>query len=133
MKSRWDDDEILSDINVTPLVDIMLVLLIVFMVTTTFMLTPSIPVELPKAKSAVEPPSNAYALVLDKDGTLYLNGEKSSFEEVSAELKRAHDEDDKVQAIIAADGAVDYQSVIGLIDLVKSSGVKNFALNVQRE
>ncbi len=133
MKSKWDDEEVIADINVTPLVDIMLVLLIIFMVTTTFMLSPSIPVELPRAMSAEDPPARAFALVLDKDGTLYLNGNETSFKEASAELQRALDRDPKMQAIIAADGSVDYQSVISLIDLVKSSGVKDFALNVQKE
>ena len=133
MRGKWDDDEILTDINVTPLVDIMLVLLIIFMVTATIMLTPSIPVDLPKASTAEYPSARVYALVLDKEGNLYLNGKNTSAERISLALREAVKKDPGIQAIVAADGAVDYQSVIRLIDLVKSSGVKSFALNVQKE
>jgi biopolymer transport protein ExbD len=133
LRGKWDDDEILTDINVTPLVDIMLVLLIIFMVTATIMLTPSIPVDLPKASTAEYPSARVYALVLDKEGNLYLNGKNTSAERISLALREAVKKDPGIQAIVAADGAVDYQSVIRLIDLVKSSGVKSFALNVQKE
>ena len=133
MHGKWDEDEILTDINVTPLVNIMLVLLIIFMVTATIMLTPSIPVNLPKAATAEYPSARVYALVLDKEGNLYLNGKTASAEKISLALREAVKKDPGVQAIVAADGAVDYQSVIRLIDLVKSSGVKSFALNVQKE
>ena len=127
-----EGDDILASINVTPLVDIMLVLLIIFMVTTTFMLSPSIPVNLPKAASAEGPPIKAFAVVMDKDGALYVNGNKSSPEQTMEKLKIAVSENSDIQAILAADGEVPYQSVIWMIDLIKESGVKNFALNVQK-
>lgn len=131
--NKWDDEEIMTDINVTPMVDIMLVLLIILMVTATFMYSPAIPVELPKAKTAEDPPAKAFALVMDDEGNLYLNGEKTTAEEVMISLQQAVKEDPEVKAIVAADGGVEYREVIWIIDLVKTAGVKDFALNVQKE
>src|ERR1041384_5523841 len=75
-----DDDsgQIIAGINVTPLVDITLVLLIIFMVTTTYIVNPSIKVDLPKAASGTDQTKTTLGLTLVKDGTLYLNGERSS-------------------------------------------------------
>lgn len=128
-----DEEGILGTINVTPLVDIMLVLLIIFMVTTTFMLNPAIPVSVPRAANAEDPPIKAFSLVMEKDGQLYINGEKTDRQEASEALRKAVKQEPQVQVIIAADGQVSYQSVIWIIDLVKSSGVTDFALNVQKE
>src|SRR5690348_1978980 len=74
-----DDDAAkpIADINVTPLVDITLVLLIIFMVTATYIVSPSIKVDLPKAASGSEQPKTTLALTLMKDGAVYLNGEHS--------------------------------------------------------
>jgi len=60
-----DDDEVMAAINVTPLVDIMLVLLIVFMVTANFLRDPVVPIELPRASTAQEAQIKNFALVLD--------------------------------------------------------------------
>ncbi|MFO8055836.1 MAG: biopolymer transporter ExbD [bacterium] len=131
--NKWDDEEIMSEINIVPLVDIMLVLLIILMVTATFMYSPAIPVELPKAKTAEDPPAKAFALVMDDDGNLYMNGEKTTAEKAMSSLQKAVRKNPEVKAIVAADGSVEYRDVIWIIDLVKTAGVKDFALNVQKE
>jgi biopolymer transport protein ExbD len=128
------DDEggrMITDINVTPLVDIVLVLLIIFMVTTTYIVNPSIKVDLPKAASGSDQTRTNLALVLTKDGTLYLNGERSDdggvTRFIAAELPKNAD----LQAIIAADKVVPHGNVVHLIDLVKRAGVRKFAINVE--
>src|SRR4249919_776529 len=70
------------DINVTPLVDITLVLLIIFMVTASLIVNPAIKVDLPKAASGTEQTKTTLALTLNKEGVLFLNGERSSDEAV---------------------------------------------------
>src|SRR3954454_8030485 len=78
--SHFEDEEagrMITDINVTPLVDIVLVLLIIFMVTTTYIVNPSIKVDLPKAATGSDQSRTSLALTLTKDGALYLNGERS--------------------------------------------------------
>jgi biopolymer transport protein ExbD len=125
-----DPGRMIVDINVTPLVDITLVLLIIFMVTASYIVSPAIKVDLPKAASGSEQTKTTLALTLLKDGALYLNGEQSSdaavAQYIGAELPRNPD----LQAIIAADRAVPHGEVVHIIDLVKRAGVHRFAINV---
>jgi biopolymer transport protein ExbD len=118
------------EINVTPLVDITLVLLIIFMVTASLIVSPAIKVDLPKAASGSDQTKTTLALTLMKDGSLYLNGERSSdaavAQYIGSELPKTPD----LQAIIAADRAVPHGDVVHVIDLVKRAGVHRFAINV---
>lgn len=126
-----DGGRMITEINVTPLVDIMLVLLIVFMVTTTYIVNPSIKVDLPKAASGSETVQSTLALSLDTSGTLYLNGEASGEAAVEAFIAKELPGNADLQAVIAADQAVPHGQVVRLIDLVKKAGVRRFAINVE--
>lgn len=126
-----NDDEMITGINITPLVDIVLVLLIIFMVTATFIVTPSIKVDLPKAATGDATPTSNLALVLDKSGTIYLNGRPASEDEIKAFIRSEMAADKQVQAIISADKSASHGSVIHLIDIVKTEGVTKFAINVE--
>lgn len=128
-----DDDagpQMISGINVTPLVDITLVLLIIFMVTATVIVNAGIKVELPKAASGSDQTKTTLALTLMKDGTLYLNGEKSSDQGVTRFIGETLPQKPDLQAIIAADRVVPHGDVVHVIDLVKRAGVRRFAINV---
>lgn len=125
-----DEDEIIADINVTPLVDIMLVLLIIFMVTATYIINPSIKVNLPKAASGEQTESSTLAIVMDKDSQLFLNGKPTTEEQLIAAVKTAHQTKADVQAIISADKDISHGAVIRLIDLIKLNGVTHFAINI---
>ena len=125
------DDDMITGINITPLVDITLVLLIIFMVTATFIVSPSIKVDLPKAATGDATPVSNLALVLDRDGALYLNGKSVSEDDVRSFIKAELVEKKLVQAIISADKSVAHGAVIHLIDLVKTEGVTKFAINVE--
>ena len=120
----------ITGINVTPLVDITLFLLIIFMVTTTYIATGGIKVDLPKATSGSEQTKSTLALTLAKDGTLYLNGEKTTDAAVTAVIRDAVPKTPDLQAIIAADRVVPHGEVVHVIDVVKRSGVRRFAINV---
>ena len=126
-----DSDRRIVDINVTPLVDITLVLLIIFMVTTTYIVNPTIKVDLPKAASGSEQMRTTLALTLSKDGGLYLNGEKSDEAAVTRFISGELPKNPDLQAIIAADKIVQHGSVVRVIDLVKRAGVRKFAINVE--
>ena len=132
--SAFEDDDagrMITDINVTPLVDIVLVLLIIFMVTTTYIVNPSIKVDLPKAASGTEQARTTLALTLNKDGSLYLNGEKSDDAGVTRYIVGELPKNPELQAIIAADKVVPHGAVVHLIDVVKRAGVVKFAINVE--
>jgi len=130
---RTSQDEEITGINVTPLVDISLVLLIIFMVTSTIMVNPSIKVSLPRAATAQDSPKSAYGLVITKDGELFLNGKRTTRQEAEKVLKRAVSRDPKTQVLISADRDLKYQKVIDVIELVKKAGVVDFALNVETQ
>ena len=118
-------------INVTPLVDITLVLLIIFMVTASYIVNPAIKVDLPKAASGTEQTKTTLAVTIAKDGAVYLNGERSSDAKIVDYIHGELPKNPDLQAIIAADKVVTHGDVIHIIDLVKRSGVHRFALNVE--
>jgi biopolymer transport protein ExbD len=125
-----DDVPMIVGINVTPLVDITLVLLIIFMVTASYIVSPAIKVDLPKAASGSDQTKTTLAVTIAKDGSVFLNGERSSDAGIVAYIGGELPKNPELQAIIAADKAVSHGDVIHIIDLVKRSGVHKFALNV---
>ena len=125
-----------ADINVTPLVDITLVLLIIFMVAAPLIVSnPSIKVDLPKAATADETPRSPIALTLQPDPTrgyrLYANGKETDEEKARTLIAGLVGRDPQVQAIIAADKRIAYGDVMHVVDLVKSVGVAKFALDTE--
>jgi biopolymer transport protein ExbD len=128
-----DRDDEITDINVTPLVDVMLVLLIIFMVTANYITSQAIKVDLPEAATA-ENQSERQELnfVIDRDSNLYMNGEPLSFDAIDAALQKSKAEagSKPVQALIGADRLTPLGSVIKLIDAVRKNGINEFALNV---
>jgi biopolymer transport protein ExbD len=118
------------DINVTPLVDITLVLLIIFMVTASYIVSPAIKVDLPKAASGSAETKSTLSLTLMKDGALYLNGERANDGSVNKFIADSLPTTPDLQAVIAADRTVPHGDVVHVIDLVKRAGVRRFAINV---
>lgn len=125
-----DDDDGIVAINVTPLVDVMLVLLIIFMVASTYIVKPSIEVELPKAATGGDTLDTTLSIVVSKDGLLFLNGEKATEDDIARRCKKVAKADPKAQAIIAADKQTSHGEVVRVIDLVRRNGVLKFAINI---
>lgn len=128
-----EEDDVIAEINVVPFVDIVLVLLITFMLTSSAIVRASIAVELPTAASAGAAVSSTLNIVLDAQGKLYLDGREVTQKELVAHVARVAWQEKDLQAVISADKSVGYGLVVQVIDLVKSNGVKTFALNIQRE
>jgi len=127
-----DSDEISASINVTPFVDVVLVLLVIFMVTSDLIKPAAIDVDLPRAANGGDVVPHTLNLVLKQDGKLTIDGVATSEAALHERLKDASSHPDKPQVVIAADRAIDYGLVIHLIDLVKSHGIDNFALQIER-
>jgi biopolymer transport protein ExbD len=131
------DDDVITGINVTPLVDIMLCLLVIFMVTTSYVVADSLKVDLPEASTgdATEPSVIMLTFTVDKDTgarQLYLNGEKGDEAALRALIKKVKAEGKTdVQAVIAADKNASHGEVIHIIDVVKQEGIVKFALNIE--
>ena len=125
----------MSEINVTPLVDVMLVLLIIFMVTTTDIVNKAINVNLPKADTSdsSENKSKNLAFVLDAKSQLYLDGSPITFEQVAEKIAEAKAKQGAapLNALIAADKDTPHGAVVKLIDTVRKHGITDFAINVE--
>ena len=123
----------LASINIIPFVDIVLVLLIIFMLTSIAIVRASMVVNLPTAATGGARVESTVNIVCNKDGSLLLNGAKTTVEEIGSFVKRESATNPKLQAVIAADKGVEYGHVVDLIDLVKRNGVSAFALDVERQ
>jgi biopolymer transport protein ExbD len=127
-----DDEEIISSINITHLVDIFLVLLIIFMITSSVLDQQEIKINLPKAAHAGSEAPKASGLVMDKNKNMFLDGVPSDSAQVMAQLRNAVEKDPDHQVLIAADQDVAYREVVRLIDMVRGSGIVRYALKVVR-
>ncbi len=132
--SAGDDDPI-TDINITPFVDIVLVILIIFMVTATTLAKQALLVDLPDAASGETASETSLGIELDASGRLYLDGEQVTEPGLRNRIRITRDQVEadggKVVALIAADQGLPYGQVMGLMDLVKQEGVAKFALNIE--
>lgn len=128
-----EDDGPISGINVTPFVDVVLVLMIILMVTSTQLVRAQLKVDLPEAASAGQAVPSTLNVVLTRDGTLYLDGTEASFDELGPTVKRLKADDPQLRAAISADQGVPYGQVVKVIDTVKTHGVSKFALNIDRQ
>lgn len=132
-KIGGDNDEPISEINIVPFVDIILVVLIIFMITTPFILKPSININLPKAASGEETIPSELSISVAADGQTLLNGKPVTDEEISSFARTALGKSTDVQAIISADKDVPHGRVITVIDLVKSAGITKFAITIDKK
>ena len=118
---------IIEGINMTPLVDIMLVLLVIFMVTAKIGASPAVPMDLPKASQA-EDVQVIFAVSISKSGTVHVNGRAIANDEALLTLSRAAVAKDEVlRAVIQADGEVPHARVIHTLDLMRQAGLQRVA------
>jgi biopolymer transport protein ExbD len=125
-------DEEIVGINVTPLVDVVLVLLVVLMVTAGYIASKAIPVDLPRAATGETVPQTL-ALSIDQEGALYLDGKTLPAEAIQAKVGAAKRANPGLRAVIAADGRARHHHVVRLIDLLRKEHVTEFALDVRPE
>jgi biopolymer transport protein ExbD len=128
-----DNEEEITGINVTPLVDVVLVLLIIFMVTANFIVRETVEVDLPRAANGGETVQGLVNVVLDKDGKLYFDGTELSEAALSTKVAEQVAKDKDTRAIISADQTIPYGRVMRLIDVVKGQGIAKFALNIEKD
>ena len=126
-----EDDDLITGINVTPLVDITLVLLIIFMVTTSYIVNPSIHVDPPKASTAETTQPSTASVVITRQGELYLNGKKSTEDALVAHCRAELAQDKELQVVVAADRETRHGDVVHIVDVVKAAGVTRFAINTE--
>jgi biopolymer transport protein ExbD len=132
MQGGGEDGDIVSGINVTPLVDITLVLLIVFMVTATFVSEQGLKVQLPKVATQELAPTPALTVALGKDGKLVLMKQEVTLDELRSALAKELRLDPNVKVLFKAQKDLSYESVAVVLDAIKQAGVLKVALAMDR-
>jgi biopolymer transport protein ExbD len=126
-----NNDQPMSEINVTPLVDVMLVLLVVFIVTAP-LLTQSVGVNLPKTVAAAPPPPNAVNLVsVDVEGAIYLNKQKLSASELGERLAVLQQSSPEATVQFEIDDRVNYGKAAEVMAIAQHAGITKIALQTR--
>jgi biopolymer transport protein ExbD len=121
-------------INVTPMVDVVLVLLVIMMVSATYIVSQALKVELPKSASSDETVSMVATIALTKDGQYYFDKEPIADDAAMiAKLEEAKAKSTEVNLVIMADAEALHGKVVHIIDIAKQHGVSKFSINVQKE
>jgi len=132
MQTNGQGSEPITGINVTPLVDVILVLLIIFMVTAPMLHRRALHVQIPKASQSERVATQALRVELDGKRRLWLEGKSMIVEDLIAELKRRSEREPELPLSLAADQAVPYGEVVALLDRLRASGVKRIGLEVRK-
>ena len=130
--SATSDDEMITGINVTPLVDITLVLLVILMVTASYVVSKAIPMELPRGATGEATPTTL-SVSIDREGKTYLDATAIEEPALRQRIKAAHIADPEVRTVIAADGRTSHANVVHVIDLLRREDVTKFAINIDPE
>ena len=131
--SRAAPQKPMSDINVTPMVDVMLVLLVIFIMAAPSMGASRVPVGLPSHSAAQAPAASATVgtLLIDAQGGLQFNGAPVQRADLPAQLTRWAQASPDVELLVQADTAVPYGQVVALMDMAQAAGVAQLGLAAQ--
>jgi biopolymer transport protein ExbD len=133
-KSGNQDGDMIAEINVVPLVDIVLVVLIIFMVAAPLVMQPKIDITLPKSASTdLDKSKKPMKITVGKDGELFVNNKTLSLDDLRNESLAEVTKNPEVSAILVADKAVTLELVTQVIDTVKSQGLKKIAFSIQKK
>ncbi|MFC3115294.1 biopolymer transporter ExbD [Cellvibrio fontiphilus] len=133
ISSGGDSDEVLSEINITPMVDVMLVLLVVFIITAPLM-TNAINVNLPDTETTVQIEEHKKPLVLsiDAEGKIYLDKDEYALEILQQELEGRKLTDPELRLNLNADDAVNYGVVAKVMVLIEKAGIEKLSMVTER-
>ena len=133
MHATDDADGPITGINVTPLVDVVLVVLIIFMATAPMIARRAIKVDVPKVSKSDKTATEAIAVALDGKRQLTLAGKPATIEELKKMLSAATALKPDQAVTLSADKTLPYGEIAELLDAVRSAGVKKVGLEVQRK
>jgi biopolymer transport protein ExbD len=123
----------ISEINVTPFVDVVLVLLVIFMVTAPMLVREQMNVNLPKASTGEKSASKSVSIVIDKTGSVTVMEKVVAIDALGAEIKRLLTESPEAQAVISADEESRHGDVVKVMDILKAAGLSRFAIQIDRK
>lgn len=129
--TRSDDEDLIAGINVTPLVDVVLVLLVVLMVTATYVTRQVLPIELPTASQRAAPPSHPVDITVDARGGIAVDGAPSSTDELRAILSARVRAEPDLPATVAADVTTSHGAVVRVLDELRAAHVQHVAIRTR--
>lgn len=132
-KAGSNDSGTIAEINVIPLVDIILVVLIIFMVAAPLVMKPKIDINLPKSSTAqVDKDKARLKVVLGKKGELFVDNQAVSLEGLTAASKKLAQGNPDPGALLVADKDATLEMVTSLVDAIKMGGVQKVAFSIQK-
>lgn len=132
MQGRNEDDELVQGINITPLVDITLVLLIIFMVTANFVSEQGLRVTLPKAATQESAPTPAITVSVGPQGQLRMMRKDTDLEGLRRQMELEAKADPNVKVLVKADKDLSYEALAKVLDAIKLGGISKVALAMDR-
>lgn len=129
--TQFGDERAITDINVTPLVDIILVVLIIFMATAPIISRRAIKVDVPKAEKHARTATEALQIVIDAERKIYLSGREVTSDELRARLSRHVSAQADVPVTLSGERTLAYEEIVNLLDVIRSAGVKKIGLEVK--
>lgn len=129
---RDDSDETIGNINITPMVDIILVLLVIFMVTANFLKKESININLPKVGASDPNVAQSIQIAVMKDGKLLMEGAETTEDSITATLTRDTKLRPNMRVTLSADETLSYGKIARVMGLIRRAGVARIALSVKR-
>ena len=122
-----------SEVNLTPLIDVMMSLLAIFMITAP-LLTTGIPLDLPKGDGkAVDSPEKTLDISVDKNGKIYVANQEIKLEKLTDKIAALVSENPKIQMMISGDAKADYGRVIEVMALLRVAGFTQVGLKTDAE
>jgi biopolymer transport protein ExbD len=128
------DEELIGGVNITPIVDVCLTLLIVFIVTASSLVNQSMPVQLPKAATAESAPPSIVNIAITRDGSIFLNGQPGRLEDIARVVEEARARVDggaRLAGFVSADVAAPYGRFAEAVDRLRLAGISDIALDTQ--
>jgi biopolymer transport protein TolR len=133
VQANQQDTGIISGINVTPLVDVMLVLLVIFIVTAKIIVTPAVPRDLPRA-AKTEEVQVVFSVIVPEQGPVTVNGQSVSDDSgLAGQARHAVGRDPDLRAVIQAEGGVPHRRVVAILDALRGAGVTHIAFGALPE
>lgn len=132
-RNNQNGDEPISEINIVPFVDIILVILIIFMVTAPIVMQPSLKVQLPEASSGEQTEYTPFQIVVQSKDNITLNGKQVPFQQLKLLATAYADENPQGQAVISADQEVPHGDVISVLDQVKLGGIRRLGISIKNK
>lgn len=136
MAARMGSNEpgqVIGEINVTPFVDVVLVLLVIFMITAPLLMKEALKVTLPKVSERPPEAVATLGVTVTKEGQVLLNGTLIALENLSESVRGFHSANPEAQAMISADIDARHGDVVRVIDRIRAGGLERFAIQVERQ